>query len=51
MSGHAVMDDSDETKISPCELESEHQIVTTKEALRASRLLLSFMMHIVLMRN
>jgi hypothetical protein len=40
MSGHAVMDDSnDETKMGTCELESEHPVVTTKEAARAFRII------------
>jgi hypothetical protein len=43
VSGPAVTDDSDdEHKIGVCELESEHQIVTTKDTLRACKIITQY---------
>jgi hypothetical protein len=43
MSGHAVVVDSnDETKICTCEVESECQIVTSKEGLRALKIVTQY---------
>lgn len=52
MSSHALMDDSDdETEISTCQLENEHPIVTAKEAVRAIKILISAVAHVLRERN